>query len=49
VHCGGWRVDPPGGDEDQRGEGPKKQDADDKPTNKRSEEAGSMRRLGARV
>src|SRR5580658_8868803 len=49
VHCGRRRVDPPGGHEHQRGKRPKKHHADDKPSNKGSEEASPKRGLGLRV
>ena len=49
VHRGCRRVDPPGGDEDQRGKRPKKHHADDEPSNKGSEEVRPTRGLGERV
>jgi hypothetical protein len=44
VHHGRRRVDPPGGHKDQCGKRPKKHHADDKPSNKGSEEARPKRR-----
>jgi hypothetical protein len=49
VHRGGRWVDPPGGYEHQRGKQPKKNHADDEPSNKGSKEAPSMWVLGVCV
>jgi hypothetical protein len=49
VHHGCRWVDPPGGHKDQRGKRPKKHHADNKPSNKGSEEARPKRGLGVCV
>jgi hypothetical protein len=49
VHHGCRWVDPPGGQKDQRGKRPEKDHADDKPSNKGSEEALPKRGLGVCV
>src|SRR5271155_3427592 len=49
VHRGCRWVDPPGGHKYQRGKRPKKHHADDKPSNKGSEEARPMRGVGVGV
>jgi hypothetical protein len=49
VHRGCRWVDPPGGHKYQRGKQPKKHHADDKPSNKRSEEVRPKRGLGVCV
>jgi hypothetical protein len=46
VHRGCRWVDPPRGHKDQHGKRPKKHHADEKPSNKGSEEARPMRGLG---
>jgi hypothetical protein len=49
VHGSCWRVDPPGGHKNQRGKRPKKRHADDKPSNKGSEQACPKRGFGVCV
>ena len=49
VDRGRRRVDPPGGNKDQRGKQPKKQHADEKPSNKGSEKACPGRDFGVCV
>jgi hypothetical protein len=49
VHRGRRWVDPPGGHKDKRGKRPKEHHADDKPSNKGSEEASPKRGLGVYV
>jgi hypothetical protein len=49
VHRGCRWVDPPGGHKDQRGKRPKKHHADDKPSNKGSDETCPKRGLGVCV
>src|ERR1035438_6705659 len=49
VSSGRRWIDPPGGHKNQRGKRPKKHHADDKPSNKGSEEAGPKRCLAVCV